>query len=247
MTPWRGLHASKAVMIQGGEEEEKGGEGRVGPLGVGEGLSSLRVWLACRHVDVSAHLQLGMLACQHSGVLVWRHAGLSAHWYVGLLVLWCFGVPAHCHVGMSVLDWCNGTLVSGCTVMLACGHVGTYKWGRQCTSVYFVVERESVHKGTGSGAAATFPYPGMAVEHMICIGCKYIVILIETVKFLPVEPNGLKTLGDFCENSASKLPGRFSPKILISVSPRGTEQCLRYNPMGRRSGGCLCSSCPGAP
>lgn len=87
MNPWRGLHASKVVMIQGGEEEEKGGKGRVRLLGIGEGL---RVWLACRHVDMSTHLQLGMLACQHGNVLPWPHAGLLAHqlvcWFVGALV-----------------------------------------------------------------------------------------------------------------------------------------------------------------
>ena len=133
-------------MIQGGEEEEKGGKGGVGPLGVGEGLSSLGVWLACRHVDVSARLQLGMLACQHGswrgGMLVCRHIGTLVRWRFGALVCRHIAVLAcQCWI-VAMAHWRAGALSPW--------RVGTYKWGRQCASVYFVVERESVHKGAGS-------------------------------------------------------------------------------------------------
>ena len=74
-------------MIQGGEEEEKGGEGGVGPLGVGEGLSSLQVWLTCRHIDV------------------------STRWCVGALVLWCAGTLLCWHVSVGLAQWHTGKWV----------------------------------------------------------------------------------------------------------------------------------------
>ena len=100
-------------MIQGGEEEEKGGKGGVGPLGVGEGLSSLGVWLACRRVDVSARLQLGMLACQHGGVgaaACW-FVGTLVRWFVGALALWCAGTLPCWHVSVGLVQWHTGERV----------------------------------------------------------------------------------------------------------------------------------------
>ena len=99
------LERSSGIQSSHDPGREKGGEGGVGPLGVGEGLSGLRVWLACRHVDVSACLQLACwrvntVVCWCGSMLVCRHIGTLVRWRFGALVCRHIAVLAcQCWIG----------------------------------------------------------------------------------------------------------------------------------------------------